>query len=69
MAFAVAVLRTVLDPLPYWHAGQLVALVETDDQAPPRQTNATARDVTRAASAAPIWRASRLDSMAALKSD
>lgn len=45
-AVAFAVLKTVLDPLPYGHAGQLVSLVETDDHAANPQTAsyATARD-------------------------
>lgn len=45
-AVAFALLRTLLDPLPYGHAGQLVSLAETDAQTVNSQTasDATARD-------------------------
>ena len=45
-AVAFALLRTVLDPLPYRHAGQLVSLAETDAQtlSPQTASDATARD-------------------------
>jgi putative ABC transport system permease protein len=45
-AVAFAVLRTVLKPLPYGHAGRLVALVETDRESTNSQTasDATAHD-------------------------
>ncbi|HEX2456068.1 MAG TPA: ADOP family duplicated permease [Vicinamibacterales bacterium] len=45
-AVAFAVLKTVLDPLPYGHAVRLVALVETDNETPNPQTAsyATVRD-------------------------